>query len=333
MKKMKYLMISLVAVLGASSCADFLEVEPKDRVTGDALLSSDGGINAYMAGHYYNLPMEDFRYQFNKGYNNGRPDGGWTNMSIGPEAVHPEWVDNAGWDSAFNHWEQLYKYVRSFCELKENIPLMKPSNPATIQQVTGEYHFMMAYTYFSLVRRYGGVPIITEVQKFEGNYDALKVPRSTEVATWKFVLEQCDLAAANLPDNDSQTRATKWAAYALKSRAALYAASVGKFWNKDAAGLTGEAVTEKLVGGFTDADIKFFYDECVKASAEVIASAVGGVRRPRLPDARPGGDVCRHRPAEPQGDLRREVPDGERRQRELFQLESHVQGRPRLQAL
>ena len=51
--------MGLVTVFGAASCADFLEVEPKDRVTGNALLSSDGGINAYMAGHYYNLPIEE----------------------------------------------------------------------------------------------------------------------------------------------------------------------------------------------------------------------------------------------------------------------------------
>ena len=49
MKKIKYLIMGLVTVFGAASCADFLEVEPKDRVTGNALLPSDGGINAYMA--------------------------------------------------------------------------------------------------------------------------------------------------------------------------------------------------------------------------------------------------------------------------------------------
>ena len=149
---------------------------------------------------------------------------------------------------------------------------MKPSNPATIDQVTGEYYFMMAYTYFALARRYGGVPLITEVQEFNGDYDAVKVPRSTEVATWKFILEMCDKAAASLPDATTQERANKWTAYALKSRAALYAASVGKFWDRNGAMLTGEAVTEKLVGGFTDADVKFFYEECIKASAEVIRS-------------------------------------------------------------
>ena len=110
------------------------------------------------------------------------------------------------------------------------------------------------------------------MQEFNGDYDAVKVPRSTEVATWKFILEMCDKAAASLPDATTQERANKWTAYALKSRAALYAASVGKFWDRDGAMLTGEAVTEKLVGGFTDADVKFFYEECIKASAEVIRS-------------------------------------------------------------
>ena len=273
MKNIKILLLGLLAV-GTVSCADFLDVEPKDRVTGDAMLSSDGGIKAYMAGHYYNLPMEDFRYNFckqnDKGFGNGNPEGGKTNMMSGPEATHSEWGDHIGETNRYEDWVQIYGYIRGYNELKANIPKMKPSNPATITQVTGEYYFMMAYAYFALAKRYGGVPIIDELQDWNGDYEAVKVPRSTEVATWKFVLDMCDKAAASLPDNTSQERANKWTAYALKSRAALFAASVGKFWNT--APLEGEAVTQKLVGGFTDADVKFFYEECIKASAEVIKS-------------------------------------------------------------
>lgn len=273
MKKFKYIIVGLTVALGTASCADFLEIEPKDRVTGNALLSSDGGINAYMAGQYYNLPIEDFRFDFTGGgYNVGRCDGGKTNMMAGLEAVHSEWGDVVSQTDRFGNWEALYKYIRGFNELKDNIPLMKPSNPATIDQVTGEYYFMMAYTYFALARRYGGVPLIMSTQEFNGDYDAVKVPRSTEVETWKAILELCDQAAASLPDNTTQERANKWTAYALKSRAALYAASVGKYWGRDGAMLTGEAVTEKLVGGFTDADISFFYQQCIDAAAEVIRS-------------------------------------------------------------
>ena len=260
----------------ACSCNGYLDVEPKDRITGSALLSSDAGIESYMAAQYFNIPMEDFRYDFTKGgssaFNICRTDGGKNNMMSGPEATHSEWGDHIGETGRYNDWEALYKDVRSFNELKDNIELMQPSDPSTIDQITGEYYFMMAYAYFALAKRYGGVPIIRSTQEWNGDYDEVKVPRSTEVETWKFVLEMCDQAINYLPDNTDQRRANKWTAYALKSRAALFAASVGKFWDRDGAALTGEAVDQKLVGGFTQEDIDFFYQECINASAEVIKS-------------------------------------------------------------
>ncbi len=281
MKKYIYISGILSLLLSFYACSDFLDVEPKDRLTADAMLASDGGINAYMAGLYFALPMEDFRYDFTKVYDidkkNGvygiaRVDGGKTNMMSSPEAVHSEWGDFAGQADKYNNWIDVYLAIRKFNELKDNIPLMKPSNPATLITLKGEYYFFMAYSYFSLAKRYGGVPIITDVQKFAGDYDAIKVPRSKEVDTWKFILAQCDSAILSLPNSTSQERANKWTAYALKSRIALYAASVGKFWSRDGAALTGPAVSQGLVGGFTASDIQFFYQECINASAEVIKS-------------------------------------------------------------
>lgn len=82
-----------------------------------------------------------------------------------------------------------------------------------------------------------GVSIITKYQEFEPNTDNLKVPRSTEKETWDFVMEECDRAIRLLPEtrnnpSEEKRRATKWTAYALKSRAALHAASVAKYWDK-----------------------------------------------------------------------------------------------------
>jgi len=88
------------------------------------------------------------------------------------------------------------------------------------------------------------------------------VPRSTEKATYDFVMSEFDLAIANLPDerpSDGSLRATKWVALAHESRAALHAASVAKFWDK--ASLTGQAVDEKLVGGMTLADANNYYQQ------------------------------------------------------------------------
>ncbi len=272
MRKNIVILTAIALILGFSACSDFLEVEPKDRITGDALFSSDGGIDAYMAGLYYDLPIEDYRYDFTSGFNKGRVDGGKTNMMSTPEAVHSEWGDHAGETNRYGNWEEIYKYIRKYNELKNNIPLMTPSNPATLTTLKGEYHFFMAYSYFALAKRYGGVPLITKVQKFDGDYEKVKVPRSKEVETWKFILAQCDSAFSLLPATTVQERANKWTAMALKSRVALHAASVGKFWNTNGAGLSGEAVSKGLVGGFTQDDIQFFYQECINASAEVMKS-------------------------------------------------------------
>lgn len=88
-------------------------------------------------------------------------------------------------------------------------------------------------------------------------------------------MNECTLAAATLPDATSGSdlyRVTKWAAYALKSRVALHAASVAKYWNL--APLAGEAVTQKLVGGMTSADADAFYKECIEASKSLIENSV-----------------------------------------------------------
>lgn len=84
------------------------------------------------------------------------------------------------------------------------------------------------------MRRYGGVPLVKELQEYEGDVEILKVPRSTEKESWDYVLELFDKAIENLPQSwsDNQRRATVWAAYAYKSRAALHAASIAKYWNE-----------------------------------------------------------------------------------------------------
>lgn len=272
MKKIINSLLALPLIFGAVSCSDYLNVEPSDRITADNLLSTDAGINAYMAGKYYDLPIEDYRYYPNGSqYHENRCNGGITNMIMTVEAVHPEWGSHIGETGSFGGWETLYRYIRQYNELQDNIARMKPSNPETLDRIRGEYHFMMAYTYFALARRYGGVSIIKSSQEYTGDIEALKVPRSTEVDTWKFIMEQFDEAIKYLPETTEKERVNRWTAYGMKSRAALHAASVGKFWDK--APLTGEAVDKKLVGGFTAADVEFFYQQAIDAAAAVIKGA------------------------------------------------------------
>lgn len=113
---------------------------------------------------------------------------------------------------------------------------------ASIKEFVAEGRFIRAYYYFDLVKKYGGMPIIQEVQVFNNNLDSLQVPRNTEAEVYDFILNDLDAAIADLPDSrdaSNSNRATKMVAQALKSRAMLYAGSIAKYGSVQLNGLIG----------------------------------------------------------------------------------------------
>ena len=287
MKKNILSIFSLCALMGLSGCNAFLELEPLDKVSPEQLLETEGGVKALLANIYTMIPMEDFNYRPNAGFNQRGYDGvnETTNLAfLTDEATRSDGGVDIGYEG-FNYWP--YGDIRQVNIFMQNVEKAKEAGTISVadaDRMTGEAHFARAYMYYGLVKRYGGVPLIDKVQDDDyanGGPGAVAVPRSTELDTWKFVLNECTLAAATLPDATSGSdlyRVTKWAAYALKSRVALHAASVAKYWNL--APLAGEAVTQKLVGGMTSADADAFYKECIEASKFLIENSGKSLYKP-----------------------------------------------------
>lgn len=287
MKKNILSIFSLCALMGLSGCNAFLELEPLDKVSPEQLLETEGGVKALLANIYTMIPMEDFNYRPNAGFNQRGYDGvnETTNLAfLTDEATRSDGGVGIGYEG-FNYWP--YGDIRQVNIFMQNVEKAKEAGTISVadaDRMTGEAHFARAYMYYGLVKRYGGVPLIDKVQDDDyanGGPGAVAVPRSTELDTWKFVLNECTLAAATLPDATSGSdlyRVTKWAAYALKSRVALHAASVAKYWNL--APLSGEAVTQKLVGGMTSADADAFYKECIEASKFLIENSGKSLYKP-----------------------------------------------------
>ncbi len=281
MKKNIISVLSICALFGFSSCNAFLELDPLDKVSADQLTQTEGGLKSLLANIYTVLPMEDFAYRPNAGFNQRGYDGVNATSNISfftDEATRCDGAQGIG-PEGFNYWP--YSDIRQVNIFINNVETARSKgtvSEAEANRLISEAHFVRAYIYYGLVKRYGGVPLIDHVQDDEyipGDPSSLAVPRSTELDSWKFVLSECDLAIANLPEEvsaaDGIYRATKWAAYALKSRVALHAASIAKYWNN--APLDGEAVTQKLVGGMTLADADEFYKECISASENLISNS------------------------------------------------------------
>lgn len=87
-----------------------------------------------------------------------------------------------------------------------------------------EARFLRAYFYFELIKRYGGVPVITRPVEIGDSF-----PRNTLDSCVNFIVKECDDIAWGLPvkytEQENLGRATRGAVLALKSRVLLYAAS------------------------------------------------------------------------------------------------------------
>lgn len=237
----KILVSALVMALSFYSC-DYLDVPPINIIQDDAIFNSESGITSYMTTLYYDLPIEDFRYT-QQGFNvSGKGQGRLPNVSGEAMCSSSDDISTIGDGTWWGCWD--YGKIRRVNYFLKNFPAYKSNfqNTVLADAWMGEAHFIRAYCYFAMVKRYGGVPILREPQEYVGDIESLKVPRDTEKACYDFIAEDLDEAFRLLPDNEEilgKGRATKYAALALKSRAMLYAGSLARYGTVDLNGLVG----------------------------------------------------------------------------------------------
>lgn len=143
--------------------------------------------------------------------------------------------------SELQWWGNAYYTIRNLNNFIEN------AGESTIPDIEGriaEARFLRAFNYFAMVKRYGGVPLITKVQSMEDDNEVLYPKRNTEKEIYDFILNETDEIAKILPSSNEAGRANKWAALALRSRAALFAGSIAQFGTEQLNGLIGISAGE-----------------------------------------------------------------------------------------
>jgi starch-binding outer membrane protein, SusD/RagB family len=259
MKKiLSYLLLCTGCLL---SCDKALDVPPQNIIQDEAVFGNESAIEAYIAGLYYDMPVEDFNFSATSGFNQWI-SGGRTLAHLSDEAIANR-TDNSngiGDGTWLNWWG--YAPVRNANYFIEKIKDTKFPDEKKNSWL-GEVKFLRAYYYFAMVKRYGGVPLLTEVQNFTGdNLEDLKVPRNKEVEVYDFINSELTDAAGFLPETSVAGRANKYVALSLKSRAMVYAASEAKYGKVALDGVAGIASTEA----------NRFWQAAFDASAEIMKS-------------------------------------------------------------
>lgn len=261
MKKIKlYIAMACVMIL-ATSCNDILDTKPTNVLTDPTVWGSREAIDAFMGKLYDEMQVEDLEYQ------------------VGTEAQYPSQLTDEAtrsytWGNAneqlipeglFGWWG--YRQIRNtntfIAKVKEASSVLSAEQRKTYE---AEARFCRAMDYFAMVKRYGGVPLITEAQEFDGSdMEKLRLPRNKEYEIYDFIKTECEAIESMLPETrqgSEQYRATRYAALALECRAMLYAASEAKYGNVQLDGLVG-IPAEKADG----------YWKAAKAAAEKIINS------------------------------------------------------------
>jgi hypothetical protein len=134
-----------------------------------------------------------------------------------------------------------YGVIRKINEFLEKLP-SSPLPAEDVKAKLAEARFLRAFSYFAMVKRYGGVPLITSVQNASDPQESLYPARATEQQVYDFIIAEMDATANDLPEvisGENLGRPSKFAALALKSRAALYAGSIAQFGTVEKGGVVG----------------------------------------------------------------------------------------------
>ena len=270
--------ITTVAVLLASmamtSCNDFLDCEPLDKITPEAYFNTEADLAAYSIQQY------KFKTYLNFDISLLREDNDTDNQAS-TDASTALWVPgekrtpekDGAW--GFADIRKLNYFFEQVLPKYEAGTLT--GSPEMIKHYIGEIYFLRAYTYFSKLVSLGDFPIITETLPDEKEFlrEASKRKPSNEVA--RFIIEDLDRSIEMMSAStaNGKNRLTKDVALVFKSRVALFEATWLKYHKGTARvpggpGWPGAAMDYN--SGFSidiDSEVNWFLEQSMSASAQV----------------------------------------------------------------
>jgi len=273
--KRKYYILFLVGLFCFSACAD-LDVAPPNVVGDETLMTSESGMEVYLAQMYSRMPFEDFKYMAQWGMEYNAWLGAMGIEGTG-EALNRDGISAAFTGERTAYWKDAYILLHDANYLLENLPKHKDSfAEVTYNHYLGEAYFARATVFYAMARRFGGVPLATRVLRYPAQSDELEIQRSSEEETWNQVLADFDQAISLLQNTSPKAGySNKYVALSFKSEAMLYAGSVAKYNETVTGRLAGNGrKTGVLVIGFSEnswqAASKKYFREAYQAAREVM---------------------------------------------------------------
>ncbi len=265
MKKIIQFSIILIISFHFTSCSESWLDKPESKtiILPDQVWNDESMIRSVIANFYNRLPVF---YDLHRS----------VNMASHDEAI----AEGTAVPLRFNNFITYpynmlslwnYDLIRDLNLAIDQIKEFSDKLPSqTKEQYIAELRFLRASNYFQLVKRMGGVPIITEqmIYDFSGDPSYLAFPRNSEEEVYDFIASELDEIKDIVGNINSLDRVNKYGVLALKCRAMLYAGSLAKHNNM----MSNPIIMSGGEVGIPAARAEVFYQLALDAAEEIINS-------------------------------------------------------------
>ena len=186
-------------LLGTTACADYLDKESFDIITPEQVWQDPKLINGVMVNLYDGLNLEDFNYWYRDAWRlqnassmSDEAQGSFQKDPLFDNGNATYTYEDALFEQKFS---DRYKNIRNCNDFIYQLQEATALSDSEKKLLLAESRFLRAMHYFTLVKRYGGVPLIDEPQQYDpNNLEALMVPRNKEVEIYDFIVKECQEA-------------------------------------------------------------------------------------------------------------------------------------------
>ena len=234
MKKLKYLISTIILVVSTMSCQK-LDLAPEDYYGSTNFWNNEAQVKGFINGIHTQIRSANVTFWLMGEARGGLQKTGTSSTSVSIDYSSP--IKDQGFTKdkpGITNWGGFYN-TRI---LNVNLAIQKVEKECTFLSTEsrsfylGQLYGIRAFYYFWLYRTYGGVPIVTDTKVLDGvtSAEPLYTERSTPKQTFDFI--KADIAkseqsfGSNVSTPESKSVWSKYATYMLKAEVYLWSAKV-----------------------------------------------------------------------------------------------------------
>ena len=230
MKKILYSVLTVLALVGTTSCSDFLdEQKPQGVLDSDMVKDPSNVDNLVISAYAVFTTAEDINSSFSMWNFDVRSDDAYKggNGTSDGDVFHQLEIEQSVLTTNWNindMWVRLYNCISRVNSAISVLETTSDSYQLKAQRL-GEMKFLRAYAHFLLKRLYKNIPFIMDANLKQEDYNTLSNTEFTNDEGWQQIINDVEYAYSVLPVKQTDKgRPSKAAAAAFLTKAYLYKA-------------------------------------------------------------------------------------------------------------